>query len=147
MDMKKRREVINNTLVFGSNVVKITKEPTNELFFEIRNEVTTDLAEAVSIMMKLDIKDVWNIEVDHNTAIDPEKCLYWLSGGNKEWSLLEHYNKPWVECYLDFQEEFGFMVIEIIKRSKTLRDIRNGFNKYLNLPTLYDFAISKGHVK
>ena len=98
-------------------------------------------------MMKLDIKDVWSIEVEHNTAIDPEKCLYWLSGGNKEWFLLEHYNKPWVECYLDFQEEFGFMVVEIIKRSKTLGDIRNGFNKYLNLPTLYDFAISKGHVK
>ena len=40
--MKKRREVTDNTLVFGSNVVKITKEPTNELFFEIKNEVTTD---------------------------------------------------------------------------------------------------------
>lgn len=147
--MKKRKEVSeNNILVFKTNVVEITKDLNNNLFFEIKSEVATDLGEAVAIMMNLGIKDVWNIEIDNNVEdIYPEKSLYWLSGGNKEWSLLEHYKKPWVKCYLDFQEEFGFMVVEIIRRSKTLGDIKSGFIKYLNLPTLYDFAISKKLVK
>jgi len=147
--MKKRREVAeSNILIFETNVVKITKELNQELFFEIKNEVTTDIAEAVSIMMRLDIKDVWDIELNHNiNFIDPEKCLYWLSGGNKEWIILEHYNTQWVDCYSQFEEEFGFIVLEIIKRSKTLGDIKSGFIKYLNLPILYDFAISKNFVK
>lgn len=145
--MRKRREITeNNTLLFKNNAVKITKELNHELFFEIKKNVTTDLAEAVSIMMNINI-NVWDIEINNMIEVNPEKCLYWLSGGDREWSTLEHYNKPWVECYLDFQEEFGFMVIEIIKKSKTMSDIRKGFIKYLNLPTLYDFAISKGFVK
>ena len=145
--MRKRREVTeNNILLFKGNVVRITKELNQQLFFEIRNDVTTDLAEAVSILMKLDV-NVWDIEINNKSEIDPEKCLYWLSGGDKEWSTLDHYNRPWVECYLDYQEEFGFMIAQIIEKSKTMGDIKGGFVKYLNLPTLYDFAISKGFVK
>jgi hypothetical protein len=75
--------------------------------------------------------------------ITPEKSLYWLSGGYKEWKSLEHYNRPWCDCYLDFQEEFGLLVISIIKRSKTLEDMRKHFIEYLNLPVLYDFALSR----
>ena len=62
-------------------------------------------------------------------------------------STLNHYNRPWCDCYLEFQEEFGFLIINIIKKSKKLSDIRNGFMKYLNLPVLYNFAISKNMVK
>ena len=145
--MKRRREVIcNNTLLFGNNIVRITKS--KELLFEIKNEVTTDLAEAVAIMMRMDIKNIWDIELEKDIiSIEPAKCLYWLSGGDKEWLTLDHYNKPWVNYYLQFQEEFGFMVIEIIKNAKAVGDIRDGFIKYLNLPTLYDFAISQEMVR
>lgn len=146
--MKRRKDVTeNNVLIYKNNIAKITQEPNQELFFEIRNIVTTDLAEAISITMNFDDKEFWEIELNNDINIDPEKCLYWLSGGDKEWLLLEHYNRPWVDCYLEFQEEFGFMVIEIVKNAKTFNDIKKGFNKYLNLPTLYDFAISKGFVK
>lgn len=147
--MKKRKEVVeSNVLVFGNNVVRITKESNQELFFEIKNEITTDIAEAVAIMMRLDVKNIWDIELNHNiNFVDPEKCLYWLSGGNKEWIMLEHYNISWADCYSQFEEEFGFLVLEIVKRAKTLGEIRDGFIKYLNLPTLYDFAISKNFVK
>ena len=49
----------------------------------------------------------------------------------------------WGECYLKFQEEFGILVYSIIKKSKTFKDIREGFIKYLNLATLYNFALEK----
>jgi hypothetical protein len=146
--MRKRKEITeNNILVFKSNVVRITKESKNDLFFEIKNVITTDLAEAVAIMMMADVNDVWDIEIESSNEIDTEKCLYWLTGGNKEWSLLEHYNTPWVNCYGEFQEEFGNKVEEIVIKSKKLSDIKFGFKKYLNLPILYDFALSKGLVK
>ena len=80
-------------------------------------------------------------------SITPEKSLFWLTGGYSEWRTLTHYNKPWCECYLEFQEEFGFLIVNIVKKSKTLSDIRNGFQKYLNLPTLYDFAISRDFIR
>jgi hypothetical protein len=109
-----------------------------------------DIAEAVSILMRRDIdENIWQMEIgdiDIET-VSPEKSLFWLTGGYNEWRTLENYNRPWCDCYLDFQEEFGFLVINIIRRSRTLMDIRNNFIKYLNLPVLYDFAISKDLVR
>lgn len=133
------------------NQVLITTEVTGETFFEIGNQVTTDLAEAIAILMRSNIYDekVWNQEfnVDLIENVCPAKCLYWLTGGPKEWNVLENYKRPWSECNLIFQEEFGFMVMRILKKSKKLKDIRDGFKKYLNLPILYDFAISQDLIK
>jgi hypothetical protein len=70
-----------------------------------------------------------------------------LCVGDAEWKSLEHYNTPWCDCYLDFQEEFGFLIVNIIKRAKNLDDIRKYFLEYLNLPTLYEFALSKNLVR
>ena len=56
----------------------------------------------------------------------------------------ENYKKYWHEVQLEFQEEFGVLIISILKKSKTLKDVRTGFLKYLNLATLYNFAIEKG---
>lgn len=118
------------------------------LIFEVGKEMTTDIAEAVAIAMrKIDWNSkIWNMKIPNNINhehLTPEKSLFWLTGGYQEWRTLTHYNRPWSECYLNFQEEFGFLIINIVKRSKNLGDIRNGFVKYLNLPTLYNFAISK----
>ena len=68
----KRRGTLDNTLIYNGKSVIITKE-NQELFFEIQNNITTDLAEAVSIMMKFDIKDddVWKIEIENAKNIDP----------------------------------------------------------------------------
>ena len=144
VDTKKSRKVLED-------ILKVTKEE-NNTFFEIGDEITSDVAEAVSILMrKIEWNDpIWNMELGKNIIyenITPENSLFWLSGGYSEWRTLSHYNKPWRECYLDFQEEFGFLIINIVKRSKNLGDIRNGFVKYLNLPVLYNFAISKNMVK
>jgi hypothetical protein len=147
--MGKRRVTLEiRKEISNEEVVKITKEK-DECFFEIGKEITSDIAEAVSILMrKVEWDDkIWEMEINKNIILEditPEKSLFWLSGGYNEWRSLNNYKKPWMECYLEFQEEFGFLIVNIVKKSKTLRDIRNGFVKYLNLPTLYDFAISKG---
>ncbi len=144
---KKKVAVMRTNNIWESNIIKITKEH-SDYYFEIGREITIDLAEAISIMMRLKSKwndDVWNIqlgEIDYYN-IDPSKCLYWLSGGDEEWILGNNYKKYWHECQLEFQEEFGLVVLSILKKSKTMKDIRDGFLKHLNLTTLYDFAIDK----
>lgn len=151
--MKKRKEVTKSKitdLLYTNQKVSIyrTKE---EWFFEIGKEMTTDLAEAVAILMKTkEINDeIWNLELNElkTEDISPAKSLFYLTGGYNEWSTLDNYTKPWSECCLDFQEEFGLMITKIIKRSKKLSDIKNGFSRYLSLPTLYDFALSKNLLK
>jgi hypothetical protein len=76
--------------------------------------------------------------------ISPEKCLYWLSGGDKEWRFSNNYKVNWIDCCLDFQEEFGLKIIAILKKSKTTGQVRDLFSKYLNLPTLFEFSLEKG---
>lgn len=150
--MKKRKLITDydERLKNESNYVSITTELTGQTFFEIGNEITTDLAEAVAIMMRTNNIDekIWDREIVGDIDnICPEKCLYWLSGGTKEWRNAENYKKPWSECNLIFQEEFGFMIMKIVRKSKKFKDVRDGFKKYLNLPTLYDFAISQNLIK
>jgi hypothetical protein len=145
---KKKVAVMRPNNVWNSEMIKIGQD-FNGYYFEIGTEVTNDLAEAVAILMRLKSKwndEIWNIkisDVDYYN-IDPSKCLYWLSGGDKEWGDGENYKKNWYESQLEFQEEFGIIIISILKKSKTLKDVRTGFLKYLNLATLYNFAIEKG---
>lgn len=147
--MRKKKVLLRNELsevIFNDDRVVISKFG-EDWIFEVGNEITSDIAEAVSILMrKIDYNDpVWKMEVKDVIIenITPEKSLFWLTGGYKEWENLQNYNKSWHDCYLDFQEEFGFMIVRIVKRAKTLKDIRDSFLKYLNLPVLYDFAVSK----
>ena len=147
--MRKKKTLlkeIGTKIIYDDNTIIISREG-NEWFFEIGREMTTDLGEAVSLLLRnCDASDeVWKTDIKEMNIdnISPEKSLYWLTGGEREWKTLEHYNRPWCDCYLDFQEEFGLLVVSIIKRSKTLEDMRKHFIEYLNLPVLYDFALSK----
>ena len=147
--MRKKKTLlkeIGTKIIYDDNTTIISREG-NEWFFEIGKEMTTDLGEAVSLLLRnCDASDeVWKTDIKEINIdnISPEKSLYWLTGGEKEWKTLENYNRPWCDCYLDFQEEFGLLVVSIIKRSKTLEDMRKHFIEYLNLPVLYDFALSK----
>ena len=151
--MKKRKDLlekIGTKTIFTDKTRKISIEG-NKWFFEIGKELTTDIAEAVSLLIReCDGNDqVWEVEIKEiNTEdITPEKSLYWLTGGYKEWKSLENYNRPWCDCYLEFQEEFGFTILNMVNRSKTLGDIREYFIENLNLPVLYDFALSKNLVR
>lgn len=150
--MRRKRELIKSQddLIFSSGKIMIQKDSEN-YSFQLGREFTNDVAEAVSILMRMNVSDeeIWNLDIKNINVenITPAKSLYWLTGGYEEWNNLENYNTPWSDCYLDFQEEFGFLIISIIKRSKKLSDVRDGFKKYLNLPTFYDFAISIGIVR
>jgi hypothetical protein len=148
--MRRKKLDLKPNYIYNSNMVRISKDGTED-FFEIGKDITVDVAEAVSIMMtkkELLNNSVWNLELNlFNKDITPEKALFWLSGGYTEWRTLENYNRPWCDCYLEFQEEFGFIIINIIKKSKTLGDVRDKFLKHLNLPILYEFSLSKDYVK
>lgn len=151
--MRKKKTLlkeIGTKIIYDDKTIIISREG-NEWFFEIGKELTTDLGEAVSLLLRnCDASDeVWKTDIKEMNIdnISPEKSLYWLTGGEKEWKTLENYNRPWCDCYLDFQEEFGLLVISIIKRSKTLEDMRKHFIEYLNLPVLYDFALSKNFLR
>lgn len=151
--MRKKKDLLKHdlsNLVFSDNRVKVIKY-SDEYFFEIGKEMTSDLGEAVCILMRnFDFNHkIWDLEIDEidYEKVVPEKSLFWLSGGYTEWRSLDHYRFPWQECYLDFQEEFGLIIMNTIKKYKKLSEIRNSFIKNLNLPILYDFAISKNLVK
>ena len=151
--MKRRKlalKSVGKNDVYNSGIVRVTKEE-GTYFFEIGSELTSDVAEAVALLMrKVDWNDsLWDMEIEDakTDEITPEKALFWLTGGYAEWRTLENYNRPWCDCYLDFQEEFGMLIFNIAKRNKKLRDIRNNYYKYLSLPILYDFAISKKMIR
>ena len=122
----------------------------NQDYYEIGGYVTNDVAEAVSLMMRRKDLDsnIWNAEFKSNQEdIDSRKCLYWLTGGDVEWIKQVNYKKSWMECDDEFVNEFDFVIRWIIKKSKTFDDVRNGFIEYLNLPTLYEFALTKNFIR
>ena len=145
--MRKKKLEELSELIYSDEKININKLG-KTIIFEIGKETTTDIGEAVSLMMRTldNSHTIWNFEVNQIEEITPEKTLYWLTGGHLEWKGLENFNKPWADSYLHFQEEFGISIVNIIKKSKTLKDIKEGFKNYLNLPILYDFAISKNLV-
>lgn len=151
--MRKKKDLLKQELsdvIYSDNRVKVMKY-SNGYFFEIGKEMTSDLAEAVCILMRnFDFNHkIWEMEINDfcYEKIEPEKSLFWLTGGYSEWRTLENYNQPWQECYLEFQEEYGLVIVNTIKKYKKLSEIRNIFIKYLNLPVLYDFAISRNLVR
>jgi hypothetical protein len=148
----KRRKIDVKSLsreIYNSGKIRFLHEE-SDYYFEIGKEITTDLAEATAILMRVvETNDkIWNLKIDviDYEKIEPSRCLFWLTGGHSEWSNLENYNKPWSSYYLDFQEEFGFLIISILKKSKTLGDLRYYFTKHLNLPILYEFALSRNMI-
>ena len=146
---RKRNDESVNEILNQEEVLKITKIDDIYLF-ELDGESTSDVAEAVSILMdKIDWDDqIWNISIgEKNKKVSPVKSLFWLSGGYDEWIKLYNYTTPWSECHSYFNNEFGSLIIYIVSVSNTLLDVRNGFMKYLSLPVLYDFAISKNIVR
>lgn len=151
--MKKKRVITKvrdkSVVIYSSEKIRVNKELNGELFFEIERELTTDLAEAIAIIISKGIKDenFWQLEFECDVQnISPDKTLYWLSGGDNEWIEKNHYQKSWAEVYLDFQTQFGVLIIDIINNSKTFSDIKMGFVKNLNLQTLYEFSLEKGYL-
>ena len=147
---KKRFTRNNNIKEEILDVIIISEKNNGQVFFEIEDHITQDVAEAVAILMrkpKID-NSIWIKEINFDCEfLDPRKCLYWLTGGDNEWIKLHNYNKTWIECENQFVEEYEFVIRWIVKKSKNLQDIRDGFIEYLNLPVLYEFALGKNLIK
>ena len=147
--MKRRKQTTcSETTVYDSPRVKVHSLD-GSFIFEIDEEVTQDAAEAVSMIMHNRIEGAfWSIPMNGPAEqIVPERALYWLSGGDKEWSLLEHYSMSWPTCCRDFCDKWSEVVHRIVLQSHTLADIREGFRKELGLHRIYDWCISRGLVR
>lgn len=147
---KKRFTRSNNIKEELLDVIRIIEKENGQVFFEIEDHITQDVAEAVAILMRKPniSKSIWSKEIDVDLdTIDPRRCLYWLTGGDNEWVKLHNYKKPWNQCDDLFAQEFDFVINWIVKKSKTLEDIKNSFVEYLNLPTLYEFALKRNLIK
>lgn len=151
--MKKRKTLVKVNLsdvIFNDNLIAINKTEFG-FFFEIGEQITDDVAEAVSILMKrVDKSDpIWKTKLNDfkEYSVVPEKSLYWLSGGQKEWDTLINYNRPWCESYILFQEHFGTMVVEAVEKSKTLEEVRDFFQTNINLLDIYEYALSINLIK
>lgn len=143
--MRRKRSTKNTNKLVESDILKIGSEANGQLFFEIGGEITIDIAEAVAIMMRVykSSDPIWNRKIIIDTdSIDTRMALYWLSGGDSEWLPLQNYIKPWADCVSHFKEEYDNIILNILKESKTMDDIRCGFNTYLSLDILYEFALS-----
>lgn len=147
MKRKNQSRFSSTKLLENPKDFKITKISDNETMFEFGEIITTDLAEAISIMIKKQDcinNGFWKTKISETfDKIEPRRALYWLSGGDVEWITLENYKKNWFECEWNFQEEFGMTLMNILQKSKTYDDVRKGFIKKLNLTTLYEFALKK----
>jgi hypothetical protein len=148
--MKKRKVSIKENNFWDIEIIKMSGDFSG-YYLEECIDSTNDLGETVSMLMKFNNinEEIWNIEIGEidTWEITPSNSLYWLSGGDIEWLGGDNYTKNWSDVYLEFQERFGDDVINIIKESKTLGDIKKGFLNRLNLPTLYEFAIEIGVVE
>ena len=120
-----------------------------EAIFEVGGDVTPDLAEAVALAMRDRVGgEFWDLRTaDLGRTVSPERCLYWLSGGDKEWSPLEHYLHPWFTCCGDFCAKWGRDVADIVDKSATLGEVRDGFRDRLNLHVIYDWCVGRGHIR
>lgn len=129
--------------------INIEKEG-QKIYFEIINTNsilhTYDVAEGVAAILmsnhKID-KSFWNIKLNDKDKkeISTSKALYWLTGGNEEWIENLNYNIDWPDASIIFKKKFGSKITRIVKKAKTLDDIKNMFIKEFNLTNLYEFAL------
>lgn len=134
---------------YDLGLIKWDVNEIGNFYFEIGGEITDDIGEAVSILMRHRTKKgekIWETKISNIDLyeIRPEKSLYWLTGGHDEWKKSDNYRGNWSNCSELFTEKFGEKVVDIIKKSKTFGDIRTGFCKHLSLPKLYDYALEIG---
>lgn len=143
--MKKRKVATMKPFnILDNEDIKISKYR-DDFLFDINGKITDDVAEAVAIMIYQNIpsdNNAWstNIKQVDLFEIDPKRSLYWLSGGDIDWSS-NNYRKEWHECVGEFSEKFSETVLEMVQRSNNMFELREKFQKDLNITILYEFAL------
>lgn len=157
MANRKKRVIIDNekgTILYQNDTKDVTVYGDNgRLYFESSNPIleeefgSYDCGESVAALMRLktvfDDEKFWNLKVGSSKYdVNPERALYWLSGGNREWKTNDTYAYEWLEVHSIFEHKFRDIVYEIVENAETLKDIKEEFMNQLNLPVLYEFALS-----
>ena len=146
--VKVKERELDITIYTNGAEVEIVRDIKGNLFFKVGKELSNDLAEGVSLLMRnkrlLTDSDIWSINIKNNGYnIYPEKALYWLTGGDSDWNIKDTYKKTWGESYSIYQEKYAELICDIIQNSRTLGDIKYMFIRELNILDLYEFALSK----
>ncbi len=148
--MLRRRELCKDKDLYKKhNYVNIVDELNGVLIYEIGNEITTDFVEAITIMMyddKINNDIIWNTLVNKDIEYDVEKCLFWLSGGVKTWGS-KFYIVKWSDVYQLYVDNYSNIIIDIINKSKTFRDIKSEFIYKLSYLEFIDFGIKNKHIQ
>ncbi len=151
--MKRKKVIVKErnsdlTIYENGRDSDIVKDIDGNLFFKVGKEITNDLAEGVILLMRnkrtLNDSDIWSIIINKQSGynINPEKSLFWLTGGTNEWKTRANYKKSWGESYSLFISQYGEVISDIVNKSRTLGDIKKSFLKELNILELYEFALS-----
>jgi len=154
MAKREKKHVIGEIgiLLFDDNQVKVYKKPNGKLYFESTDInlgetfICNDYAESVAALMRLpnifNNNKLWKIKINNKYDIKVNQVLYWLTGGDKEWSDNANYKFKWEEVESIFTHKFEDTILEIISKSNTLGDIKRGFMRHLNLPIIYEFSLN-----
>jgi hypothetical protein len=147
--MKRRKSVIESEkVIWEDDRVRIYTLEDKDVIFEVDGDVTLDVAEAVAMMIHRRVDGPWSLDAStFDRGVSPDRCLYWLSGGDREWSLMEHYCLPWFDCCTDICEKWGDSVRAVVQSASTLGDIRDGLRSTASLPDIYDWCIGRGFAR
>lgn len=151
---RKERRVMENqgVLLYQNDNLRIWNN-NNKLSFECSDPIlredflSEDYIEAVAAIMRLPkfFKEdkIWKIKIPNKyNNIKSSKSLYWLTGGNNEWKENKNYKYDWEDVKLIFTHKFEDVILDIVKESNTLGDIKRGFMARLNLPIIYEFSLN-----
>ena len=155
--MKKNKlTIIESDPIFFKSKIQIFKE--SDLYYfecnniKLSNFITNDYMEAVAALMKLkdtfDFDNLWEIPISNKMRdnININRSLYWITGGDREWVCNKTYNKTWAEYYEIFVDKYSKRLEKIIDKCETLGEVREEILKYMSLPMVYEFALSKNMV-
>lgn len=136
-------EILIENVIYDEVSLTITKESNRKLFFNIKyqpNIETYNVAEAVAILIKnpkYTNDKIWNITISNNDKelYSTAGAVLWLTGGLSTWEKLD---LDWLDYYSQLDSEYGYQIMQIVKRSSTLNDIKVQFIEYFNLDKMYN---------
>lgn len=144
----------SGVIIYESDYVRIYKETDGTLYFESTSKNTVDFKtndslEGVAALMRnketfMDEK-IWKIGLSNKYNSSAERALYWLTGGDDQWTNEDTiYKYEWSEICDIFTHKWRDKIYDIIEKSETLGDIRDKFIEEFNLPKVYEFSLSNG---
>ena len=148
LKMYPKKEQYYDDVIVDNNQVFISRDDGIKLYFEFKKPVfntTYNVAEAVAILIRIpelaNENYIWDSElnlIDQNIE-STLGATQWLSGGPKTWKKMK---LDWLEYSDQLDDQFSQKIIDIVKASNTLGDIREKFYRHLNLDKIYNTMLA-----